>query len=119
MGLNDEAGHISGGFEFINDMHIENMMLWAAANSFAAAALIAIIVVVFRTLEKVFEEIRDSETPFTESIMKRIKIVGIIVTILVFPKSLATAAVVGLSFWCVYNVFGYGMELQKEADETL
>ncbi|SCY16912.1 hypothetical protein [Butyrivibrio sp. INlla14] len=34
-------------------------------------------------------------------------------------ESIGLAVIVALSFWCVYCIFGYGIELQKNEDETL
>ena len=110
---------MTGGFEIIQKLNIENPMLWAAANCFAAVIVLALLSAVFIVIRNVFKEIAESDTPFTESIMKRLKIAGIIVTIFVLQSSLAAAVLTALTFWCVYSVFGYGMELQKNEDETL
>ncbi len=107
------------GFDFINDLKIENVMIWAGINCLTAAALIAIVTVVIVLIRKMFIELRDSDTPFTESVQKRLKITGILVTVVVFMNSVGMAAIVALSFWCLYCIFGYGVELQKNEDETL
>ena len=107
------------GFNFINRLHIENFMVWSALNCFVAAVFVAIVTVVLVLIRKVFTELRDNDTPFTESVRRQLKITGILVTVSVLMESLAVAAIVGLSFWCLYCVFGYGMELQKSDDETL
>ena len=109
----------NGGFEFLKGLHIDNLMVLAGLNCFCGAALLAVIAVVFLIIGRVFSEIKDSDTPFTESIQKRIRFAGILVTILVAMESIGTAVIVGLSLWCVYCIFGYGMELQKAEDETL
>ena len=115
-----EEAMINGeGFDFINSLHIENFMVWAALNCFVAAGIVAIVTVVIYMIQKMFTEIRDSETPFNESVRSRLKVTGILVTIAVLMESLGIAAIVALSFWCLYCIFGYGMELQKNEDETL
>ena len=115
-----EESMINGhGFAFIDALNIKNFMLWAALNCFVAAAFVAIVTVVIALIRKMFIEIRDSETPFNENVRKRLKFTGILVTIIVFMESVGIAAVVALSFWCLYCIFGYGMELQKNEDETL
>ena len=70
-------------------------------------------------LKNVFTTIENSETPFNENVLNKVKIAGILVTILTFAKSLGIAVKVGLSFWCVYCILDYGVELQKNEDETL
>ena len=107
------------GFDFINRLNIENVMVWAGLNCIVAAAFIAIVTVVIVLIRKMFLELKDSETPFTESVQKRLKLTGILVTIAVFMESVGIAAIVALSFWCLYCIFGYGVELQKNEDETL
>ena len=107
------------GFEFLNMLNIENPFILAGLNCLVAAAfcLVAFIVVTF--IRNAFLEIETSETPFTKSVMKHIKIAGILVVIMVCTVSIGYAVVVGLTFWCIYNIFDYGMELQEAADETL
>ncbi len=117
--VGEEAMINGDGFDFINSLHIENFMIWAALNCFVAAALVAVVTVVIVLIRRMFIEIRDSETPFTESVQRRLKLTGILVTIVVFMESFGMAAIVALSFWCLYSIFGYGMELQKNEDETL
>ena len=107
------------GFDFLNGLGIENFMVWAALNCFVGAALLLVIMVVLMLIEKVFVELRDSDTPFTESIRGRLRIAGILITILVLTESIGMAVIVALSFWCLYCIFGYGMELQRHEDETL
>ena len=81
--------------------------------------LLAVFAVFLLIVGKVFEELKNSDTPFTESIQKKLKITAILVTLMVMTESLGMAAIVALGFWCVYSVFGYGIELQKNEDETL
>ncbi len=115
-----EEDYVEGnGFDFINSFHIDNVAVWGGFNCLAAAALLAVFAVLINIIKKVFVELKESDTPFTESIRKRLKITGILVTVLVVFESLGMAAMVALSFWCVYCIFGYGIELQKNEDETL
>ena len=115
-----EGDYVEGnGFEFINKLNIDNPAVWGGLNCIAAAALLAAFAVFLLIVGKVFEELKSSDTPFTESIQKKLKITAILVTLMVATESLGMAAIVALGFWCVYSVFGYGIELQKNEDETL
>ena len=115
-----EADYVEGnGFDFINSLGIEDVALWGGLNCLAATVLLAVLAVLFNIIRKVFVEIKESDTPFTESIQKRLKITAILVTIMTIFESIGLAVIVALSFWCVYCIFGYGIELQKNEDETL
>ena len=115
-----EADYVEGnGFDFINSFGIKDVAVWGGLNCLAATVLLAILAVLFNIIRKVFVEIKESDTPFTESIQKRLKITAILVTIMTIFESIGLAVIVALSFWCVYCIFGYGIELQKNEDETL
>ncbi|MCR4727186.1 MAG: hypothetical protein K5796_00855 [Lachnospiraceae bacterium] len=107
------------GFDFINDLHIDNLMIHSSLNCFVAAAIVAVALVCVIFIKKAFMVIAESETPFNTEVLKYVKIVGILVTVLVLTESVGIAAIVALTFWCIYCVFDYGIELQKSADETL
>jgi len=107
------------GFDFINDLDIEDPFVKAGVNCFCAAILCALAIAAVVVIRSAFTEIENSDTPFKPEIMKKVKIAGILVTIITLSESVGTAAIVGLSFWCIYCIFDYGLELQKCADETL
>ncbi|MCR5686353.1 MAG: hypothetical protein K6G81_13230 [Lachnospiraceae bacterium] len=107
------------GFGFLEAFDIEDPFVKAGLNCFCAAVLCALALVAVIIIRSAFTEIEKSDTPFKAEIMQKIKIAGILVTIITLADSVGTAAIVGLTFWCVYCIFDYGMELQKSADETL
>ncbi len=107
------------GFDFVEMFGIEDPFINAGINCFCAAVICALTLVVIMYLQNVFVEIEKSDTPFKTAILSKIKIAGIIVTVITLSSSIGIAAIVGLSFWCVYCIFDYGLELQKSADETL
>ena len=115
----DAAEVFDGGFDFLQDLPIEKPSTLAALNCFTAAVVLIGVMVILIIVRRTFLEIRDSDTPFTESIRRRIRTAGILVTILVAIDSVGAAAIVALTIWCAYTIFGYGMELQKRDDETL
>lgn len=75
--------------------------------------------VVSHFLGKVFAEIKESYTPFRPEIVRNLKVVFVLVTVLTLRSSLLIGAIVGFSFWCMFQIFEYGCELQKQSDETL
>lgn len=68
---------------------------------------------------KVFQQLRDSYSPFGPEIIKSLKVAFVLITILVLWSSLLIGALVGISLWCVFQIFEYGCELQRQSDETL
>ncbi|MCR5311987.1 MAG: hypothetical protein K6E32_11325 [Lachnospiraceae bacterium] len=115
-----ETGEFRGhGFSFIEAFDIKDPFIFAGANCMAAAAVCAIASVCVHFIRKTFVIVKDSETPFTKDSLKSIRISAILVTILVAISSIGQAAIVGLVFWCLYSIFDYGIELQRDADETL
>jgi hypothetical protein len=106
-------------FDFVNMFDIEDPFLKAGVNCFFAAFMIVMVLVCVILIRKTFTTIEKSDTPFTPEVLRRIRITGILVTIIVLSASIGIAAVVGLTFWCIYTIFDYGVELQKDADETL
>lgn len=95
------------------------------ADAFGAVLIFGSVVflgisIIFGIIFNIFKEIEKSETPFDEKVLKRVKVAFIAGTILsIFTASLGFAIVLGLAFWCVYNIMKYGAALQTEIDETL
>ena len=108
-----------GGFEFLKVFNIDNPFILAGLNCLVAAVICLAAYIVVNVIRNAFIEIESSDTPFTKNVMNHIKVAGILVTVLICTASFGYALIVGLTFWCIYNVFDYGMELQTEADETL
>ena len=107
------------GFSFVEGFDIKNFALNVIANAFCATIVAGVAFVTLNLLSKAFAAIKESDTPFTEEILGKVRIAAILSTILVALSSIGMAVVVGLSFWCVYSIFNYGIELQKNEDETL
>ena len=106
-------------FDFIDMFDIEDPFIRAGVECFFAAFLIAMVLVCVIMIRKTFTTIEKSDTPFKPEILRSIKITGILVTVVVLSASIGIAAVVGLTFWCICTIMDYGVELQKDADETL
>ncbi|MBR5896715.1 MAG: hypothetical protein IKZ39_03785 [Lachnospiraceae bacterium] len=106
-------------FEFIEDLNIANPGLEAALNCVVAFFMVLITLIIIVIIKGAFKTIEASDTPFTKEVASKIKITGILITILVISESIGVAAVVALTFWCIYCIFEYGIELQQHEDETL
>lgn len=100
-------------------IRIDNRAVQAIVSTWIGIVGLTLVTVVLYILRRMFIAIANSGTPFTEDTLKKLRVVGIIVPILVLPQSVIAAAVVALTFWCLYTVFDYGCVLQKNADETL
>ena len=107
------------GFDVIERLGIEDPCVKAGLNCFVAAFLCGLALFAVIVLRDTFGEIEKSDTPFKQDILKKIRLTGIIITAITLSSSIGIAAIVGLAFWCIYCIFDYGTELQKEADETL
>ena len=85
-----------------------------------AAVMCGIAAVIWWLIEGIFKEIKESESPFTESILKKLRIVFIVVSIFAFLMSgFWAGAITALLCWAVYCIIDYGYALQSEVDETL
>ena len=106
-------------FDILEGLNIEDPFTLAGLNCFVAAAICAMAMVAVILLERTFKSIETSDTPFRAEILNRIRLAGILVTLITLSASIGVAAIVGLTFWCLYCIFDYGTELQQGADETL
>lgn len=80
----------------------------------------AVATVFFEFLRNIFTTLKESDTPFNEVMLRKIKISGIVLAVAAFLASgVGACAIVALVVWCIYCVFDYGCSLQKESDETL
>jgi len=75
---------------------------------------------IFRYVRKTFNEIENGDTPFTEVLTNRVKVIGIIVTAFVlFGYGIFEAFMAAAIMLTMYMVFRYGFLLQTESDETV
>ena len=113
-------GNISDGETIAGKLlNIENPNVAAGLDAFIVAAIAAVMLAIVIILRKTFLEIEKSDTPFRAEILKRIRIAGILITVFALCYSVSIGALTGLTAWCVYCIFDYGIELQKNDDETL
>lgn len=97
----------------------DNFAMVIGLELLVAGAMLICFVVVVHFVGKVFKEMKESYSPFQPSIIKSLKVVFVLVTLLALSSSLATGLIVGLALWCVIHIFEYGCELQRQSDETL
>ena len=100
-------------------MNRANQNDFAWVSWFVAAVMVALVLAVVIILRKTFIEIRESDSPYREEILQRIKALGILVTLIVFSYSIGNGVIIGLTFWCIYCIYDYGIVLQRNDDETL
>ena len=103
-------------------LNITDPNVAAGLDAFIAAAIAAIMLAVVIILRKTFLEIEKSDTPFREEVLKKVRTVAV-ARMRKWSSStterLGAGALAGLTAWCVYCIFDYGVELQKNEDETL
>lgn len=86
---------------------------------FMAGAL-ALTAVMTKLISKTFETIEKESTPFNDKVIKKVLIVMIFASIILFMTSgMALGVLGGLTTWVVYSVLDYGKTLQVQSDETL
>ena len=85
-----------------------------------AVVICAAVAVILTLFKKIFTDLSVEETPFSASVMSRLKISFIIITVVVaIFVGLGPGVIAGLFLWCVYSILDYGKVLQAEVDETL
>lgn len=86
---------------------------------FMAGALV-LTAVMTKLISKAFETIEKEETPFNDKVIKKVLIVMIFASVILFMTSgMALGVLGGLTTWVVYSVLDYGKTLQVQSDETL
>ena len=86
---------------------------------FMAGALV-LTAVMTKLISKTFETIEKESTPFNDKVIKKVLIVMIFASIILFMTSgMALGVLGGLTTWVVYSVLDYGKTLQVQSDETL
>lgn len=88
--------------------------------AFTAALCTGIIAVMFKLAGSIFSLIGQEDNPFTDKVIKRVLIVMIVLSgIIFFTSGIASGVLCGILTWVVYTILDYGKTLQIQADETL
>jgi len=114
----DENATLPSNLDFLEDAPLSNTVKMSIT-CIITAVFVALALVLVLIVKKMFSEIKESDTPFRASVLPRIRAVGIVLTLFVLTQSVGVAAITALTFWCIYCVFDYGVELQNNEDETL
>lgn len=85
-----------------------------------ASWICIITIVVAAIFRRMFTSIIESESPFSEDVLKKMKIAFVIISLsIVCFISIVWGLVAAGLFWCLVAIFEYGVEIQKQVDETL
>lgn len=83
-------------------------------------AVTALIAGMFHCLNKTFITIETSESPFTDKVLKTLKTVFILFTVMAgLFCGVVPFILIGVACWSVYCIMDYGITLQEEIDETV
>ena len=82
--------------------------------------VLVIAAVMFGIIQKIFDTIKKSETPFSDEVLNKLKVLFIVATVFMgITIRIGFGVFTGLICWCIYNIFEYGYVIQKQIDETL
>lgn len=110
-----------GIIEFDVDELFEEGM-YAKAMSIMCSTGLCVCIVAFITVslfKSIFDVLTKGDSPFEEKVIKKLKSTFIFFAIGTMIIELKTGIMVGLFLWCIYGIFQYGGELQRQSDETL
>jgi len=80
----------------------------------------AVVAVMLKLVGSVFDLIIKEDTPFTDKVIKRVVIVMIVISaVMFFTMSAGFGALGGIVTWVIYTIMDYGKTLQVQSDETL
>ena len=118
--------------EFQISFDFSNMGYWAknlasegkiidAAIVFLISALLfsLMLTIIMYFITKIFKIFCSEYSPFLPEIVKDLKIVLLLVTVLILQNSIGLGIVSGFVFWGIIQLYAYGCELQNQVDETL
>ena len=101
----------------VNEYNVSEAVL--AVVFVLAGAMAALVAVALFFASRMFDDLRNSHTPFKAEYARMMKIVAILALVGgLITFSLATICIAAL-LYCFAQVFEYGVELQQAADETL
>lgn len=100
-----------------------NMGYWtkklASEGKVAEASIVFLISGILFSLILTIIMICNDYSPFLPEIVKDIKIVLLLTTLLILKNSIGLGIISGFTFWGIIELYEYGCELQNQVDETL
>lgn len=78
-----------------------------------------LLTIIMHFIVKICKRICDDYSPFLPEMVKDLKTVSVLTTLLILRNSIGLAVISGFIFWGVIRLYEYGCELQNQADETL
>ncbi|MDO4863273.1 MAG: hypothetical protein Q4A05_03795 [Ruminococcus sp.] len=108
---------LSGDFSEFDKSAVKRKMVFGILEAFVSTTATAVMLGIAASLFKVLSK---CETPFTEAVVKKTKVLGwaFVVYAVVIGVSLPVV-ISALAILMLAYVFAYGAQLQKESDETL
>ena len=99
----------------------EKMETSEMINVILSTVTIFVIAFIIDTLEKIFKNTVEKETPFTEENIKNLKKISIVSVIacLLCARALDLSFIYAIAICSIYYMFKYAYLLQQESDETL
>lgn len=120
---NDKFIFIKYNYVYLKDLYVngdlDKLILGYGVETLAAAINFAVFALVCHYIRKVFVLLRDNENPFDVSMLKPLKIMFVLITILIIFKNLIIGIIVGGLLACLYFIYLYGCCMQEEDDHTL
>lgn len=77
------------------------------------------VTVIMYFIARIFNKIYRDYSPFLPEIVKDLKVVSVLSTLLILQSSIGFGIIAGFIFWGIIRLYEYGCELQNQADETL
>ena len=105
--------------EFYED-DIAPLSIVLAIYTFECGIISAAVAVIMHMISSAFGIIENSESPFTDTAIKKLIMALIIVCIVIGAfGGIAYGILLGVITWAIYTILDYGRALQIQSDETL
>lgn len=119
----DKFIFINYNYVYLKDLYakgdLDKLVLGYGVETIGVAINLCVFAVVCHYIRKVFILFRDNENPFDVSMLKPLKIMFILITILIIIKNVIVGLIVGGLLACLYFIYLYGCCMQEEDDHTL
>lgn len=78
-----------------------------------------LMTIIMHFIARIFNRFCYDDSPFLPEIVKDLKIVSVLITLLVLRNSIGLGIISGFILWGIIQLYEYGCELQNQVDETL